>query len=673
MLPLLTMAAPERNAPCPCGSGKKYKKCCLGREATRAPAGGAPLQTALHYHRAGRLNEAERLYREILAGTPDQPQALHGLGLLAHQLGQHAPALELLNRALTSFAQHPVSSLREERAEAYNNLGIVYLSTGDPGRAMASFREAIHIRGDYAEAHYNLGTALLNLGRWDEAIPIFHSAIALKANYAEAYYNLGTVFGNQGELDRAIACFHKALSINPAYAEAYYNLGTAFMNQGSYDQAVASFKKALVLKPAYIEVHYNLGTLYLSLGAVEEAMSCFKQALALQPEFALAHLNLGNALLNQGRVNVAMESLLYARKLQPNLALAYDSRLLALNYLPESTPAAIYEEHRGYAARFEAPLRPSWPMHTNNRDPERRLKVGYVSADFRLHPVAYFLEPLLAHHDKRAVEVYCYYNHTLHDAVTERLIPLADDWIRCKALTDEQLAARIQADGIDILVDLAGHTAGNRLLVFARKPAPVQVTYLGYPATTGLSAIDYRLVTADTDPPGAEAWHSERLYRLPRSLWCYRPSPDMPAVIPTTAARRNGFITFGSMNNIAKVSEAALAAWSQLLQAVPGARLVMTNLPQGEARDVLVQRFAAHGIAAARLHPARQAAGGGVLRAAEHHRHRAGPVSVHGHHHHLRESVDGGAGGDADRRDERGALGVCVAQGHWIGRTGGGR
>jgi predicted O-linked N-acetylglucosamine transferase (SPINDLY family) len=280
---------------------------------------------------------------------------------------------------------------------------------------------------------------------------------------------------------------------------------------------------------------------------------------------------------------------------------AYNGTLLIALYLSSTRPAELAVVYQDFARRFELPLRPSWPAHANNRDPERRLRIGYVSADFRDHSVAFFFEPLLAHHDRGAVEVYGYYNNTLQDAMTERLRSCTDHWIPCQGMTDEALAARIQADGIDILVDLAGHTRGNRLLVFARKPAPVQVTYLGYPATTGLSAIDYRLVTADTDPPGAEAWHSEGLYRLPRSLWCYRPAPDMPAVVPATPARRNGVITFGAMNNIAKVSEAAVAAWSGILRAVPGARLVMTSMPAGTARRDLQARLAAQGIAPERL------------------------------------------------------------------------
>jgi predicted O-linked N-acetylglucosamine transferase (SPINDLY family) len=275
--------------------------------------------------------------------------------------------------------------------------------------------------------------------------------------------------------------------------------------------------------------------------------------------------------------------------------------VLSLNYLPAISPELVHAAHLGYGERFEGPLRGSWPVHANGCNPERRLKIGYVSADLRQHSVAFFMEPVLAHHDKTQVEVFCYYNDVRQDAVTERLKGHVDHWRPCKHLDDAALAAQVQADGIDVLVDLSGHTARNRLPVFGRKPAPVQVTYLGYPATTGLKAMDWRLVTAATDPEGTERWHSERLYRLPRSLWCYRPAADSPAVEAVLPAVRKGYVTFGSLNNLAKLSEATIRSWSLILKGVEGAKLALSNLPEGRAREYLRERFAAEGIGPERL------------------------------------------------------------------------
>ncbi len=654
----------QRNAPCPCGSGKKYKKCCLGKKAVVPASSNPQLQLAMQHHGAGHLAEAEALYRQVLAREPEHPEALNGLGVLAYQLGHHDVALDLIGWAI---------KINDTDPGQYNNLGLVCHALGRFEEAVSYYQKAISLKADYFVAYSNLATTLGSQGRFEEVTAYLQKALAIRPDQTELLYNLGNNYTDQNMLDEAIACYQKVLSIKPYYSEAHYNLGTALLNLDKMEEARRCFQRAIQIDPKNAQACYNLGYVLKKLGHYDDAIEYLHKSLTLNSRNGGALSNLGNALLSLGRPEEALAYVDRALAIQPDLVVAQNNKLFILNYLPSILPEALLAAHRSYADRIETPLKPHWPMHGNDRDPARRLKVGYVSADLRLHSVAYFLEPLLAHHDRREVEVYCYYNNTLEDAVTVRLKGYADHWLVCKGLTDEQLAARIQADGIDILVDLAGHTADNRLPVFARKPAPVQVSYLGYPATTGLSAIDYRLVTADTDPPGAEAWHSERLYRLPRSLWCYRPAPAMPAVIAETPARRQGFITFGSMNNIAKVSEPAVVLWSRLLQAVPGSRLVLTNVAAGTAQRRIGERFAAQGIDAGAAYAARQAAGGGVLRAAERHRHRAGPVSVHGHHHHLRESVDGGAGGDADRRDERGALGVCVAQGHWIGRTGGGR
>ena len=242
----------------------------------------------------------------------------------------------------------------------------------------------------------------------------------------------------------------------------------------------------------------------------------FPEAIALNPGYAGGYSNLGVALRDQGRPEAAVESYRHALSLQPDAAEVHSNLLLTLNYSAHCSPAEMYAEHRRFAERFEGPLKPRWPKHSHPREPNKRLKVGYVSADFRMHSVANFIEPVLEHHDRSQVEVFCYYNHFINDSVTGRIQSFADHWLPCRGAPDQGLAERIRADGIDILVDLGGHTAHNRLLTFARKPAPVQVTYLGYPATTGLEAIDYRLTDRYADPEGlTDRFNVERLWRLP--------------------------------------------------------------------------------------------------------------------------------------------------------------
>jgi protein O-GlcNAc transferase len=515
-----TVNAPKRNDPCPCGSGNKYKKCCLARAS--------------------------------------------------------APAEAAYNRAVALGA------------------------SGALDEAMRCYEQALEIRPDFAEAHNNLGMIHLSRARLDEAARCFQQALAHRPDYVNALFNLAGVHLRQGNTQEAVGCYRQLLARNPADIAVHIHLGLAHSARGELDEAVACFERALALRPDSAEAWQNLGTARLRQNRSEEAVDCFRKALTLKPDSAEALHNLGRALLGQGRVDEAAGYFQATLALSPD-AYIYSNWLMTQLYRGGTTPAQLLEWHRGYAERYEAPLRPRWPRHANTRDPGRRLRIGYVSPDLRRHSVASFIEPVLAHHDKSAVEVYAYYSHTQQDEVTTRLIACVDHWVPCLSLSDEQLAERILADRIDILVDLAGHTAGNRLPAFARKPAPVQVSYLGYPATTGLAAVDYRLCTADTDPPGQEAWHTETLYRLPRTLWCYRPPAPRPPEGRGVTRPGNGPVTLGSLNNLPKVSPESLALWARILQALPESRLVMTRVPDGSARADLAARLAAQGIAPARL------------------------------------------------------------------------
>lgn len=516
------------------------------------------MKNAVRHHEEGRLAEAEVWYRQALAIDPKNPEALHRLGYLAHQVGQHAAAVELMSLVLRDNPCH---------AGLHGDLGMVFLAMGRYREAAACYHKVLALEPGHA-AHNNLGLALYSMGDPEAAATHYRKALALKPDLANAWNNLGLAYINLARLAEAYSALQRALSLKPDYAEAHNNLGIACFELGQAEEAVARYRQAISIKPDYHEAFNNLGNVLLNcLSRPGEALNCYRQALTLRPDYALA----------------------------------CDNMLLASNYLADWTAEAVHALHRSHGEQFEAAHRNSWSQHDNDRDGERRLKVGYVSADFRLHPVAFFMEPILAHHDKRQVEVHCYYNQSVHDDVTERLTHHADYWTACGGMTDAELAERMRADRIDILVDLAGRTAGNRLGVFARKPAPVQVTYLGYVATTGLSAVDYRLSHIDADPPVNDACNSERLYRMPRSLWCWRPPEGMPDVRSETPAQANGYITFGSLNNIAKISDDAVAVWSRLLRAVPSARLLLAGVPEGLPQKVTRERFGAHGIEAERL------------------------------------------------------------------------
>lgn len=589
------MVATKRNDPCPCGSGKKFKKCCLGLvpAASTSPASTTDhlMKMALEHQHHGRMTEAITACREVLTTLPEHPEALHLLGLIAGQAGQYQTAIDLIGHAIRIDASN---------AEYYNDMGRACSAISGHDQAVACYQRALAIQPEFSDAHNNLGCAYFTQGKLEDAVASYRRALALRPDYAPAHHNLGMAYAALGRLDEAVASYGSALALKPDYFNAHMCRANALMDRGKPEDAEASYKKAIALNPGIAVAHFNLGFAQFIQGKLDEAMACYQKALELEPDYINPHINLGVVYLNQGRHDDARVCLRKALEIKPDSALAYSTLLVAMLYV-NTPPDELHAEQQAFSRHCEQPPKSAWRPHRNSRKPERRLKVGYVSPDFRRHSVAHFIEPILAHHDKALVDVHCYYNHTIHDEITDRIAACTDHWIPCKAMSDEQLAERIRADGIDILVDLAGHTINNRLLVFARKPAPVQLTYLGYPATTGLEAMDYRLVTADTDPPGAEAFHSERLYHLPRTLWCYRPDAARPEGEACPPGRKAGYITFGSMNAYTKISTGTLAAWTGILRAVHGSRLMMTSVPEGSIRQSLRDRFAAQGIEPHRL------------------------------------------------------------------------
>ncbi|MGH9578371.1 MAG: hypothetical protein ACRD3R_13105, partial [Terriglobales bacterium] len=320
----------------------------------------------------------------------------------------------------------------------------------------------------------------------------------------------------------------------------------------------------------------------------------------MQPGFALAENNLGNVLLAQAQPGDAIACFERAQQLDPGFVGAYSNVLFAMNFLADAQAEAVCRAHLGWAAAHAAPLA-TRRQSAGSREPGRRLRIGYVSGDFRAHSVSLFIESVLESHDRSKVEVFCYADVVARDEVTARLEALSDHWVTIAGRSDEGVAEGIRRDGIDILVDLAGHTGPNRLLVFAREPAPVQVTWLGYPNTTGMQAIGYRLTDALADPPGmTERLYSETLVRMPDSLWCYRPDGSAPQVGPLPAFDA-GHVTFGSFNNFAKVTAWTRALWAKLLAALPESRLLIVGVPEGGARERLSADFSAQGIDPARL------------------------------------------------------------------------
>ena len=443
---------------------------------------------------------------------------------------------------------------------------------------------------------------LTEQGRLDEAIAAFRQAIRLKPDLAEAHSGLGDALAAQGKLDEAISACRQAIRAKPDLAAAHSSLGNTLAAQGKLDEAIPAYRQAIRIKPEFAEANSNLGNALAQQGKLEEALAAYRRAIRIKPDYAEALVNLANVLREQGNLDEAIAAYRQAISIKPDFFQAFSNLLFSLNYHDKLTAEHLFAAHREWGERYGRPLpRPS--AYTNNHDATRRLRIGYVSADFCQHSVAYFLEPLLKGHDQQAVEVFCYAGVRFPDAVTAHLRGLSDHWLMTVGLSDEELAGHIRSDRIDVLVDLAGHTANHRLLVFARKPAPIQVTWLGYPNTTGLQAIDYRLVDAVTDPVGeADALASEALMRLESGFLCYgaskgAPEPTAPPYLQT------GAVTFGSFNNPAKISAATVDTWATLLTRLPTARLLLKGKPFADAatRALFLARFGERGVAAERF------------------------------------------------------------------------
>lgn len=541
----------------------------------------------------GDVKAATESFREALRARPDYAEAQNNLGVALYEQGQLTEAADCYRKALR---------LQPGYAAAYNNLGNVELSRGQAAEAEASFRQALRRDTGYAEAHNNLGTALKEQGRYQEAEQSLREALRLKPGFAGAMSNLGGALLSQGKPEEAVTAYQEALRLQPDLGEAHANLAMVLGDTGQLAQAAAYYEKQLRRNPHSPQAHNRLGAALQAQGIWDEANRHFKAALEARPNYAEAYANLGTSFVFLGNLEKALESYRQALSLGPNSG-AHSSYAFYLSYSPDHGPAEVAAEYRQWASQYASPPAKAMPPFGNSLDSARKLKLGYVSPDFKRHSVAYFIEPVIRNHDRSQVEVYCYSNVVTPDDYTERLKGIADHWRDIRLKSDDQVCEMIRSDGIDILVDLAGHTSGNRLPVFARKPAPVQITYLGHPNTSGLETIDYRLTDALADPPGlTERYHTEQLIRLPRCFLAYAPPADAPEVAPAPFLKK-GHVTFGSFNNAAKINHRVIALWSKILQFVPESRLLLKSFAfsSATAKSGFRDMFAQHGIEPERI------------------------------------------------------------------------
>lgn len=481
--------------------------------------------------------------------------------------------------------------------------------------ALALYRQALALSPRAVSGFINQGNALQLLGDFDAAIASYQQAIEHDAASASAWLNLGNALMNSPKPDQdtrktmlaeAEAAYRAALNLRPDWAEACFGLGCVLEQSGALEEACAAYRRALVLDPAHDKAVFNLADLdaaqLVTSGEMSAARRVLLDGLVRHPGQPRLLLRLAELERDTGQLRASLK--LFRQVLDATDATEFSpsthtALLFTLNYLPEITGEDLFTAHQRFGQLAEKIARPLQPQVS--ADPYRRLRVGYVSPDFRRHPVANFIAPVLCCHDHSQVEVYCYYNHDGEDEVTARIRSLADHWRDIAKLSDDMVAKQIMGDDIDLLIDLTGHTSENSLMVFARRTAPVQITWLGYLGTTGLACMDYRLCDAYTDPPGlSEAVHTEQLLRLPDSQWCYERLETVPPP-PPLPYLTNGVWTFGSYNNTLKLNEAVFAMWAAVLRAFPGSRMRVFDIKNNEMESWLRSHCTRLGITSERL------------------------------------------------------------------------
>lgn len=551
----------------------------------------ALLAQATRLHTRGQLGAAERIYRQILEIRPEHPDALHQLGTLAHGVGRHEAAVELIRRAI---------AIAPNRPNYHFNLAMALAAMNRAAEAIDAMQAACRLKPRDAGAWFNLGTLLVMTKSYEDAGKAFKRALRNDANHIDALVNLGLTARVLGNHDEATKAFEHVLRLAPEHLPALSNRALCAIDRRDFEGARKDLERVLAMAPDNTDALLNLALCAQETGRYTDALKVNRRVIELHPNSAQAYNNLGNTLAGLGDVQVALSAYEQALERRPDKHQTLSNCLFIKSYHVLSTPEETLAAHRIWDQRFGGETLACRYTYERSDDPERRLRIGYVSPDLRRHSVAYFLEPILAAHDHDRFDVFCYAEVANPDEVSASLQRLSDHWITTSGMSDEALADRIHGDRIDILVDLAGHTAGNRLRAFAFRPAPIQATYLGYFTTTGLAAMDYWLSNEVLTPSDTVERTTETIWRLPGCSLGYQPPKEAPAVSdrPDT-----GPVVLGSFNDLSKVSAEAVALWSEILKRLPNARLLLKakQLSDPDACENVRKSFAEHGIQPERL------------------------------------------------------------------------
>ncbi|MFZ6870562.1 tetratricopeptide repeat protein [Undibacterium sp. Di27W] len=574
---------------------------------------------------------AEQCYKEAIALYPEFTDAYINLSIALRAQKKFADAASTLDKAL---------AINPGDVYIYYNKGVLAKEQANYPAAIAEFCKAIELDGKMLDAYYDLADIYLNTGDklkahalmrtaveqfpqeagvlmlaanldsdnqlYDNALALYNRVLALQPDKVEAMWHVSWILQKLGRLSEAEASYRKLLTIAPDLYEPNYNLGVMLDAQSRKDEAIPFYLRTLAIKPDNGTIHFNLGKAYADTGRLEEAEASYRQAIALPSVNQVqAQASLGNLLHEAGRPTEAIECYRAATLMDPNYFDAYSSVLFNLCFGDQSTPEQYQAEVHRYRDKLRsyAPAYDDWKCRPANQE-NRRLRVGLVSGDFGLHAVGFFLENIISQLDLQKLELYAYSNVARNDALTARIQPFFSKWNSIENLDDQSSARMIHEDRVDILIDLAGHTAHNRLPVFAFKPAPLQVSWLGYFATTGVPGMDYLLADKIAVPETHKEYFTEQIWYLPSTRLCLTPPPSagLQSTYPLPALR-NGYVTFGCFQNVRKLNDFTLQLWAKIFASLPNARLRFQCWQMGSepARKKMLDRFARHGISADRI------------------------------------------------------------------------
>ncbi|MAF49836.1 MAG: hypothetical protein CMM10_16395 [Rhodospirillaceae bacterium] len=544
------------------------------------------------HHKAGELGEAESIFRKVLEIVPGHPVALQFLGVIAHQTENFDAAIALIEQAIEGAPNYH---------QAYNNLGNAYESKGDPEKALEAYQQALDLAPDYADALFNLGIVLRQLRRFEDALETFQRYIEFDPRCADAHYEMGFAHQRMGDRVKAQISYQVALNLDPDHADARVHLGDIFTTVGRVEEAIEEYDIGLETQPDHLKLLAEKGVAQRKIGLLEESLETIEKAQELNPDSVSTLLALGSAYQTIGDVTKATEAYMRAVEMMPHSEAPHKCLLFVLLNVPGLSAQELFDIHRQVRSPFDKPEFTAKTFPDRDRDPKRRLRIGYVSSDFRTHVVAMNILPVLVHHDHDAFEVFLYGQVEYPDQITEEFQKLAEHYRSTMQKSNEEVAQMIEDDEIDIVIYLAGRFDENRPIVATYRPAPIQVSYHDC-ATSGLEAMDYYLTDEILHPRDTPELFTEELYRLP-VYYQYPIQEGLPEIKPAPAIE-NGYVTFGCLNKPEKINDKVIALWSRVLKAIPDSRLYLkyfNHYSQESMRARWEKKFADNGIGADRL------------------------------------------------------------------------